>query len=120
VRVEPRVARHREDVTGVGIHDDDRATARSVRGDRVGERLLGLVLEVRVDRRHERRARDRHTLDVHAAPDRLPLRAELLRPLARYAREEALEAGLEAGKTLPVDADEAEDLCRERAPRVVT
>ena len=46
-------ARHREDLTGVRIENDDVAALGAHARDRVGERLLGDLLQVGVDREHD-------------------------------------------------------------------
>ena len=58
-----RQADHRQDLAGLRVHDDDDAALEPDRLHRPGERLLGVLLVLRVDRQRERvtglRRRDR-------------------------------------------------------------
>src|SRR6185503_1041367 len=99
VRVERRVARHREDLGGPRIHHDHGPAAGALFLHRLLERGLRLKLELAVDRRDHTRARDGRAFLVDPAHDRLARKAELVRALARRAREDVLVSELEARET---------------------
>jgi hypothetical protein len=110
VGIEPGIGRHREDLARVRIHHDHGATSSPLGRDGFGQRRLYLELELAVERGEDGRPLYRRLLDVDAAGDRLPVRVELGRPLARRARQNVLIPELESGETVPVDPDEPDDL----------
>ena len=114
VRVEPRVAHHRQDLACPGVHHDHGAPAGALLLHRLLERRLRLELEVAVDRRDDRGSGDRRKLLVDPAHDRLARKAELVRLLPRRARQHVLVPELEPGQTDAIGAHEPEHLGRER------
>ena len=116
VRVEPRRGGHREDRARLGIHDDGSRGLRRPAPYRLGKNLLGVGLDLTVDREPHVLARGLllRLDDVESAAERI-LDDRLT---ARLARECPLERPLQPFETLVVEAGKAEDLGRDRSLRV--
>ena len=101
------------------VHHDDRAALRAVRLHGRREVLLRLELEVAVDREDHVGPRLGVADELIAATDLLSLCRNLDRALARSPRQLPVVLPFEAGRTDPVDVDEAQDLGRDGTGRVV-
>ena len=114
VRVVRRVAGHRQDRAGLGVHDHAGRPRGTVQPVRVPDRLLEDVLDAEVQGQAQVGAVDRVEEQRRRVGD-LPADDVLLgahRP--RRPGEQRVLAGLDAVLALAVDVDEAEQLGRQR------
>ena len=117
VGVEPRIGGHRVDIAGPRVHDDDRAALGTVLLHRSLQGLLRQVLDLAVQRGHERASPGRRLHDLRPARDRQPVRRQLHRAGSGRTGQDVLVLELEARESRGIDPDEAEHLRRERAGR---
>ncbi len=105
VRIEIGRVGQRQNLAGVGIHDDRRPARRTSPLDAVAQLTLGDVLQKLVDGQLERRARGRWPLD---AAERAAARVALDQHRAGPAEDQPVVRRLDAGQANVVDANVAE------------
>ena len=101
LRIEPP-ARHREDLAVVRIENDDVAALGAHARDGVGERLLGDLLQVGVDREHDAVALHRRRARRDRRFAALALRIAEDRRRARHSMQDGVERQLESVDRLVV------------------
>ena len=98
-----------EDLAALRVHDDDVAALRLVLCDRLGQRVLGHLLNVPVNRQLDILARDRVDGVVFAVRDRLVGRVSLVDRFAGFALEDFVVGVFDTCKAGVVGAGDAED-----------
>ena len=118
VGVEGRVGRQREDLAGLGVHDDRRARLRTHLGHPLGQGVLGVPLDVGVDGEGDVLAVDRPDAALASAGDLGAVRRLLEHRVAGLALEGLVHHRLEATTGLAVVRDVADERGGGRALRV--
>ena len=111
LRIEP-AARHRQDLAVVRVEDDDVAALGAHARHGVGERFLGDLLKIGVDRQHDAASLGRRGARRDRRLVALPLRVLEDRRRARNAVQNGIERQLEPVDRLVVGVDVANDSLR--------
>ena len=100
---------HRDDVAGVGVHDDDLAADCPGDSDLADEHLLGLILHRAVDRRDEVGPRSRRLQHVLGPGNGDPAGSDFERLLAGVAPQQGVVLPLQASGADAVDVGPPDD-----------
>src|SRR5262249_45012959 len=117
VRIERRLVRHRENLAGARVHDDDGAAGRAVVQDALMQLALGDVLEILVDGQLDGRTGCRRTLE---AAERMSPRVGLNEDRPLLAADLRIVGVLEAAQAGVVDSHIPEEVRGELLVRIET